>query len=113
MELVYHVDKSRDILTQLKNQSVVKESIFADVEKQLRATFIEKQQLAVKNEEDPRKVELYNYYAENSKRLYQSKMDYLKRNLFSVDNIVCDSIAQGAKQVYVSILRCSYMIHIR
>lgn len=87
---MYRVNKSADtnILTQLKDQPAIKEAIFADIEKQLRTTLTQQ---------------------------YNTKMEYLKRNLYNIDYIVRDSIAQDStlSQVYISILRYSYVIHIQ
>jgi hypothetical protein len=115
MSHFYIIDKNLDILSQIKEQSHVKQRIHEDITSKLYNLYIQ-EPLNILNKETDEKMKIrHAFMIESMKKQYPLKIDYVKRNIYQVELIVKDSLLQNPKcdKVLIRFLKMEYVIFIK
>jgi hypothetical protein len=115
MFTTYIIDKQLDVLSQIKQQSHVKQSIYDDINSKLYNLYIEEPLKILNKETDENMKIRHAFISEIMKKQYSLKIDYVNRNIYQIELIVKDSILQNrtCDKVLIRFLKNDYVIFIK
>ena len=113
--IFYIIDKNVDILSQIKEQCHVKQTIYDDIITKLYKLYIEEPLNILNKETDENMKTRHAFMVENMKKQYPLKIDYVNRNIYQIELIVKDSILQNrtCDKVLIRFLKNDYVIFIK